>query len=256
MNKQPVCIDAASFPSEIRPFLQDVQVYDSSCRSNAAVYYLDSGFYLKVDAAGALKREAALAQHFFEKALGPELIVYLSAERDYMLTRSADGEDATHHLDRPEKLCDVFAQALRTLHGLAPDNLPLSSHMQIFADFAENPQGENFDPGVPLERFGIRSAQEALRIVEANKDRLKADTLIHGDACLPNIILKDFAFRAFIDLGMAGRGDKHIDLFWACWSLRYNLQSEKYIDRFLDAYGRSGFDYDLLRAVAAFDSLT
>ena len=55
---------------------------------------------------------------------------------------------------------------------------------------------------------------------------------------------------------MAGRGDKHIDLFWACWSLQYNLQNEKYMERFLDAYGREAFDYELLRTVAALDALT
>ena len=256
MNKQPVCIDTASFPNEIRPYLQNARVYDSSCRSNATVYYLDSGFYLKVDAVGALKREAALARTFFESGLGPEMLIYLPEERDYMLSRSAEGDDLTQHLDKPEMLCDVLAQALRMLHRQPIEALPISSHMQIFADFAANPREEGFNAELIPESFGVRSAQEALRIALENSSRLQADTLIHGDACLPNVIVKDSAFSAFIDLGMAGRGDKHIDLFWACWSLQYNLQNEKYMERFLDAYGREAFDYELLRTVAALDALT
>mgnify|MGYP003311110714 CR=1 FL=1 len=88
-----------------------------------------------------------------------------------------------------------------------------------------------------------------------NSSRLQADTLIHGDACLPNVIVKDSAFSAFIDLGMAGRGDKHIDLYWALWSLNFNLKTDAYTDCFLDAYGRENFEYDMLRVIAAFELL-
>ena len=48
-------------------------------------------------------------------------------------------------------------------------------------------------------------------------------------------------------------GDRHIDLFWGMWSLWYNLKTDKYTDRFLDAYGRDRVETEKLRIVAAFE---
>ena len=80
---------------------------------------------------------------------------------------------------------------------------------------------------------------------------LKADTLIHGDYCLPNIMLDDWKFTGFVDLDSGGVGDKHIDLFWGIWTLWFNLKTNKYKDRFIDAYGRENVEEELLRTVAA-----
>ena len=48
--------------------------------------------------------------------------------------------------------------------------------------------------------------------------------------------------NGFIDLGEGGLGDRHFDLYWAMWSLGYNLKTEAYAGRFLDAYGRDRVD--------------
>ena len=79
---------------------------------------------------------------------------------------------------------------------------------------------------------------------------LKSDTFIHGDFCLPNIMLDDWKFSTFIDVGLAGVGDKHIDIYWVLWSLNYNLGTDKYTDYFLDLYGRENVDMDVLKMVA------
>ena len=84
-----------------------------------------------------------------------------------------------------------------------------------------------------------------------NKDLMKNDTLIHGDYCLPNIMLDDWRFSGFIDLGNGGVGDKHIDLFWGAWTLNFNLKTDKYRDRFLDAYGRSDIEEEMFKVIAA-----
>jgi kanamycin kinase len=68
---------------------------------------------------------------------------------------------------------------------------------------------------------------------------------------LPNILLKDWAFSGFIDLGNAGIGDRHIDLFWGSWTLWFNLKTDAYRERFYDAYGRDKIDTELIRVVAA-----
>ena len=72
------------------------------------------------------------------------------------------------------------------------------------------------------------------------------DVLLHGDYCLPNVMLDDWAFAGFIDLGNGGVGDRHIDLFWGSWTLWFNLKTKEYTDYFLDAYGREAVDPEKL----------
>ena len=71
---------------------------------------------------------------------------------------------------------------------------------------------------------------------------------------MPNIIFDDWHFSGFIDLGNSGVSDRHIDLFWGAWSLGFNLGTDKWRSRFLDAYGRDKIDEELLEAIGAFEA--
>lgn len=59
-------------------------------------------------------------------------------------------------------------------------------------------------------------------------------TLIHGDCCLPNILVKDDKVVGFIDLGDSGIGDPWRDYAWSIWSLEYNLKTNKYTNLLLE----------------------
>ena len=87
--------------------------------------------------------------------------------------------------------------------------------------------------------------------LQQHKHLLQTDTLLHGDYCLPNIILNDWKFSGFIDVGNGGVGDRHIDLFWGAWTLNFNLHTEAYRDRFFDVYGKDRVDPLRLRVVSA-----
>ena len=103
------------------------------------------------------------------------------------------------------------------------------------------------------DNWGYDTPEAAFRVVEENARYLKTDTLLHGDYCLPNILLDNWKFSGFIDLDTGGVGDRHVDLFWGIWTLNYNLKTNAYGDRFLDAYGRDKIEPELLRAVAALE---
>lgn len=254
MNKRRIALNQNDFPAPIWDLLQNANVFDSSGRSNAQVLFCDKGYYIKIDAKGELAREAALGKQFYAWGLGVEVVSYLSLDRDYLVTRSAVGEDLTHCLEKPEQLCELLAGALQRLHSLPLDNVPVSSRQQRYLESAAGDlNGGYYDPSVLMEGFRIESKREAWEIMQANQGRLRQDTLIHGDACLPNVICRNGTFSAFIDLSMAGAGDRHIDLYWALWSLQYNLGTERFAERFLDAYGREHVDMDMLRVVAAFE---
>ena len=105
-----------------------------------------------------------------------------------------------------------------------------------------------------MDPYRLSSKEEAWAVMREGRHRLRCDTLIHGDPCLPNVMEEDGAFRAFIDVSMGGLGDRHIDLYWAIWSLQYNLGTDAYTDAFLDLYGRESVREDMFRVVAAFEA--
>lgn len=254
MMKRKIEININDFPIELHKLLQSGNIYDSSCSSNAKTLYCDTGYYIKIDDKGELALEADLGKLFYNIGLGVEVIHYISADRDYLVTQSAAGEDLTHYLDDPKRLCEILAAALRRLHCQTVGDAPVSSRHQRYLDSANGDFfGGYYDESVLMDGFRINSKQEAWDIMQANKGKLKADTLIHGDACLPNIVCCNGNYSSFIDFSMAGAGDKHIDLYWAIWSLQYNLKTDQYTDYFLDQYGRENFDFNMLKVVAAFE---
>lgn len=254
MIKRKIDININDFPAELHKLLRSGNIYDSSCSSNAKTLYCDAGYYIKIDDKGELALEAELGKLFYDISLGVEVLQYISEDKDYLVTRSAAGEDLTHYLDDPKKLCEILAAALRRLHCQSVDGVPVSSRLQRYFDSANGDFfGGYYDESVLMDGFRINSKQEAWDIMHANKGKLKADTLIHGDACLSNIICDNGNFSSFIDFSLAGRGDKHIDLYWAIWSLQYNLKTDQYTDYFLDQYGRENFDIVMLKVVAAFE---
>lgn len=253
MKRTRVSIDLRNFPAELRPFLADADIYDSSSHSSATVLFIEPDHYLKIDSRGELKQEALMTDWFHRRGLGPEIVRYLCADRDYLLTRSVPGEDCLACLDDPEQLCQVLAHTLRGLHELSPVGLSDSIRLERYLDSAGDWSKGFWDEHVLMPEFMISSRDEAWETMQANKHRLTHDACIHGDFCLPNIILDGGRFSSFIDLSMAGAGDRHIDLYWAVWSLQHNLKTDRYTDYFLDLYGRDGFDYDMLRVVAAFE---
>ena len=100
------------------------------------------------------------------------------------------------------------------------------------------------------DSHGYKSADEAYGVIEKKGRLLRTETLLHGDHCLPNIILDDWKFSGYVDLGDGGVGDRHVDIFWTIWSLWFNLKTDCR-ERFIDAYGRADVDDERLRIVAA-----
>lgn len=222
MKKTEINININDFPNELHYIFKNAVIYDSSSHPTITVLYSDNGYYIKIAEKGCLAKEAETAKLFERNGTGVEVVSYISDEKDYMVTRPAKGEDCTHYLDNPKKLCKVLAESMKFLHSKPIENIPVSSCMETYADIG----------------------------------KIKHDTFIHGDFCLPNIILDDWKFSTFIDVGLAGVGDRHIDIYWALWSLNYNLKTDMYTDYFLDLYGRENFNEDILKIVSEVEAQT
>jgi kanamycin kinase len=106
-------------------------------------------------------------------------------------------------------------------------------------------------PGVPLYHasVGWEPARVARRLGEILLELHATDfagcpfgeakaghVLLHGDYCLPNVLVEQGRLTALVDLGRSGIGDPRDDFAAALWSLHYNY-GPGYARDFLDAYG-------------------
>lgn len=256
MKKTPITPSLGEIPSDFHSLMTGAPVFDSSCSPDARVFFIDrdGGFFLKTAPKDALKMESQLTGYFHSIGLGPEVCTYLSEDQDWLLTRRVAGEDCTHamYLEDPIRLCETTAGLLWNLHHIDHHGCPVPDHTKLYLErAAKNYETGNYDKSAFPDSFGYASAEEAWSVIQRDAKYLRSDTLLHGDYCLPNIMLNNWRFSGFIDLGCAGVGDRHVDLFWGLWSLWFNLKTNKYQDRFLDAYGRNEFEPELLRLIAA-----
>lgn len=259
MKRMRIQPDMNAIPQTLHPLIRGADVYDSSCSLQARVMLIDrgGGYYLKTSAAGTLKTEAEMTAYFHRLGLSAEVIAYESGERDWLLTTRVPGEDCTHgdYLAQPERLCDLLGERLRMLHETDGRGCPVQDRTRGYWEQAErNYRAGGFDDAFSFGEWRFASAQEAWSAARQGAHLLERDALIHGDFCLPNVMLDNWRFSGFIDLGSAGMGDRHIDLFWGMWTLRRNLGTDRYGGRLLDAYGREKIQPDLLRTVAAIES--
>lgn len=209
---------------------------ESIGRSGADVLRLGD-MYLKIAPQGMLKRSAEAQEYFHSKGLTSPLIDYVQESgRDWLLTKAVPGEYACSSglMSDPVHLARALGETVRMLHELDVPDCPLSSANDQMLTAFEQEQGAPFPGDLSL---------------------LRSDVLLHGDMCLPNIFFDEaYRFTGFIDLGDAGPGDRHFDLYWAMWSLAYNLKTDQYNQEFMDAYGRSLFDEARYRLCAGISS--
>lgn len=260
MQKTPVTLNPQDIPAIFHWLLQNASLYDSSSSPQARVWFInkDKGYYLKKSAKGSLCREAEMTRFLHDKGLATNVLAYESLEYDWLLTAAIDGEDcvSAHHLADPARLCDTLGTLLRRLHDTDPSGCPIPDHTTAYLAAAERGYlAGNFDPSHIPQAAVYADCEAAWQYVQSHRHLLKNDTLIHGDFCLPNIILKNWQPAALIDVDHGGIGDRHVDLFWAIWSLRFNLGSDQWCGRFLDAYGRDRVDPEVLQLIAAIEVL-
>lgn len=249
-------------PDSIAKLVSGAKVFDSSCSPEARVYFIDrdGGYYLKRGAGGSLEKEALMTEYFHKKGLGAEVLAYMKGENDLLLTRAMVGEDCTtaKYLEEPMRLAEIMGERLRALHEMDTSDCPVQDTVSEYIAIAEeNYRTNNYNKEHFPDSFGYRSGEEAYRVLREGKHLLKNEVLVHGDFCLPNIMLDGWRLSGYIDLGDAGVGDRHIDLFWGRWTIGFNLRmigaydDIRYADRFFDAYGRDKIDEEILKTVAA-----
>ena len=255
MKRTKIDTAAHEFPAFVQPYLIDATLYDSSCSREARVYFIDrdEGYYLKRAPKGALEREASLARFVSSIGLGASVLDYRSEGDDWLLSTRVRGEDCTHddYLSDPVRLAETLGKLLRTLHNRPTAGCPFVHTEHYRACVERNYRAGVFASDIYLAGMTLGRASDEYSFFRSHQHELESNVILHGDYCLPNVILDRWEFSGFIDLGNGGIGDRHVDLFWGAWSLAYNLKTDAYRETFFSAYGRDLIDSDRLRLVAA-----
>lgn len=250
-KKEQVDIDTLSLPDELIKWIDNAPIYESSGQSGARTVYIDcdGGAYLKIAVRGSLLLSSQIQTYFSKHKLSSTVLRYLSTDRDYMITAPIKGDDGTSkkYLSEPERLSEIFGLSLRLLHEVDASDCPVKDRMYALTLMAGTNSFLQTHLNDIAEYIGIANADTSLVEIVTTSGLLKNDVLIHGDYCLPNIMLNNWAFEGFIDVADGGVGDRHYDLAWGLWTLNWNLKSSKYGHRFLDSYGRDCIDKDRLR---------
>jgi len=256
MRRTQTNLDTSTIPPCLLPYLESAYLYDSSCSAAARTIYVDgdSKAFLKIAGAGKLARERLMTEWLHTRGFAPKVLEYISAAgQDFLLTEALDGEDgiSRRYIQSPKRLAAVFGESLRRIHRLPVRDCPIQNRTgEMVSESEANISRGYKDDAIIPEAFG-----EAVQLYSTLTAWGTDDVVLHGDYCLPNIILRDFTLSGFVDLGTGGVGDRHYDLFWGIWTLRYNLGTDAHRSIFLDAYGRQDLDphrLELCRLLAGF----
>ncbi|CAL9555959.1 Aminoglycoside 3'-phosphotransferase [Nocardiopsis dassonvillei] len=154
--------------------------------------------------------------------------------------------------DRPA-LIALLARALRELHAVPVAGVPFPMGPGVLLEQArERVAAGTVDRG--WRERGHRAGTPAGEVLSGLAERLgraplSGPVLLHGDYCLPNVLVDGRGGWSLIDLGRVGVGDRHLDLADMTGSMLSDLNPSfgpRDAEAFLDAYGRDLVDPGLL----------
>lgn len=217
-----------------------------STATAAWVHRPDTTWVLKVQVADDLETslvgEADRARWLAGHLPVPEVIASgTDGEQEWLVTTALGGSDATrpeHQMD-VERLVRTLGEGLRTFHdGATVGDCPFDATTPVALERARarmeagRVDETDFEP-LYLGMSSRELFQLVVDSVPAGGDDL---VVLHGDYCVPNVILEDGVVSGYVDLGRVGVGDRHLDLGIAARSIANNFGGHG-VGPFLDAYG-------------------
>ncbi len=257
-NKR-VNLETLCLPSKLIKWIGNAPLYENSGLSGARTFYIDNdhGAFLKVAPSKSLFVSSKLQSHLAKHSLSAPIILYISKDKDYLLSESLKGKNgvSNKYLSKPDRLSRTFGLSLKLLHEIDIANFTIKNKMSDLIFMANNSLFLQNHLDLLSDYIGISYAETAKEEIMSSVGILNNDSIIHGDYCLPNIILDKWRFKGFVDFDEGGIGDRHYDIAWGLWSLAYNFKSSEYGQIFLDAYGRENIDKEALRVCGLLASM-
>lgn len=252
MSPEPIDVLSLSLPGELVSLIGGALLFDSSGCSGCRTLFAarGAGLYVKIAPEGRLKDAARMQRYFHAKGFSVPVLLELSeGGRDFLAVAALPGRDGTaeEHLAEPARLAALFGEALRALHETDCSDCPAPDRTTYFLSSIRDGGFLQSHLDLLSPYIGPARVRDVFFELQKGKPLLKSDALLHGDACLPNLLIDGWRFSGFVDVADGGAGDRHYDLAWGLWTLCYNLKTAAYGARFLDAYGRDRIDPARLR---------
>lgn len=147
--------------------------------------------------------------------------------------------DAQLEIHRPQATIRLLAETLRTIHAVSLDDCPFDQRAGVLVETAarnlRRGQVDDREFDTPWQEY---SAEDMLAELRATLPRDEDLVWVHGDYCMPNILIDPdtVTLGGVIDWGSAGIGDRHFDLALAARSITYNW-GVGWVAPFFAAYG-------------------
>lgn len=234
------------FPSSIEKALKGESLVPNDQGMSQARILMGDSVVLKIEERSPESDNEALMLAWLQRKLPvPKLLEYdVQDGKNYLLMSRAEGDVACCHelMEQPQVLCSIMADALKKLWSVNIGWCPVDAGVDALLTQAEHNVTHGLvnvaeaEPGT----FGpddFKDPEELLAWLKEHKPE-EDRALVHGDLCLPNVLVKDGQVSAFIDLGRCGVGDKYKDIAICYRSLKNNFEGK---------YGRAyeGFEPDM-----------
>jgi len=181
----------------------DTKLITEYHRSGDLVYQVGKEYILKIsETKERLERERSVNDFLQGKVPASKTILYYEDEfRAFYLKTCVEGDPVLEdNLKDPEVAATYLAEAMKQYHG-----------MDLTGCDFYTPDSLSYD------------------------DYEKC--FVHGDFCLPNILVKDGKVSGFIDTEASGIGDPWVDYAWCIWSFEHNLGTNQYTPMLLKKLG-------------------
>ena len=205
--------------------------FDSKGKSGAVIMMFHDAVLKIEKASDEVRREERVISWLGSSLYVPSTI--MSVEENgtiYRLMERIRGKDLSSpcFLETPTLLLDLCARAYEALFSIEISDCPSCRSLDICLKEAEERVENNLvdvddtDPST-FGKGGFSSPEKLLEWLIDNKPE-EEKSFIHGDFCLPNIILGENGDIGFIDLGRSGVGDRYNDIALLSRTLKSNYE--------------------------------
>lgn len=202
-----------------------------------------------------LERSYVMLNLMSKYDLFPQVIKYISTNKDYLITEAIDSQMAINAFSDFRSLSKFMGTSLRKFHDIQWDfdlmtelekEFILSKTESILPEALSHEDGLNFLAQYQND-FDYDAMKEYLK--EHQKEYFKNEVMIHGDFNPRNVFVKEGCLSAVVDLTDTCLGDRHYDIYFSMWTVAlYSgiLNTPKLVEEceniFLEAYGRDKID--------------
>ncbi len=183
----------------------------------------------------------------------PKVLYYSkTGGKEYLLQEKIKGVVSFSQRLYPKRrmVLVLLASGLAKIHSLSYEDIPPSliyTNKRLLS-IAEKRLKKGL---VKIDNFDIKWQDEdpyqlLARLKEKSKEFTEQLVFSHGDYCLPNILIHTNTVSGFVDWIHGGVYDQYYDLAAVIWSITWNF-GEKYVQNFLNLYGKTDVNWNKIR---------